>query len=92
MYRIIYFLLFGKWPVEKQEPEKPHTCEEFTRWEKLRVNVLIAAHEGKALPEEEKYEQTRYWLERQCTLCGMVEQRNLVYYADDKEYEDEDDD
>ena len=93
MYRIIYFLLFGIWPQEKPEPEKPHACEEFTRWTNRSLKArVVCAGDGKPLPEEQQYELSRWWQERRCTICGLMEQRNLVHHVEDEEYDDEDED
>ncbi len=58
-----------------------HVCEEFTRWER-REQDFLKTHEWddvfgetRVLPKPQKY--TRVWQERQCTICGKIEQQSL---------------
>ena len=66
-------LLFGSSPEE-------HECQEFTRWTACVIQVqTVATAAGKPLAEEDRYEVSRYFQERRCTLCGKVFQEPLEF-------------
>ena len=49
---------------------EPHTCDEFTRWQAMRLQA--EDDEGPALA---------VWQERRCTACGRIEQLPLTFDA-----------
>ena len=81
MYRLMYWLIWGEVP---EKPEPPHRCQEFTRWRNCHIKTRIVSNGEKALPEEDTYILDKYWQERRCTLCGAIEQRNVVHPIDEE--------
>lgn len=57
-----------------------HVCEEFTQWEnKEALFSRPATMEEYVSANTRTIEFTRRWQERQCTICGKIEQRTLRY-------------
>lgn len=57
-----------------------HVCEEFTRWETKERNFVrapIDINEKVLNGWKTEIEYTRRWQERQCTICGKIQQRDL---------------
>lgn len=56
-----------------------HVCDEFTQWEARQANfvrVPVDAMEF-AITGKTEIEYTRRWQERRCTVCGVIQQRDL---------------
>ena len=45
-----------------------HVCEEFTRWETKQVDCTVVL----PLLGPERFEDTKRWQERECTICDKV--------------------
>jgi hypothetical protein len=57
-----------------------HVCEEFTRWEVRNARYSRPANlleDGPIACRKGTIEFTRKWQERQCTICGRIEQQDL---------------
>ena len=56
-----------------------HVCDEFTQWEELsgRFSRPRDIDDIRAGVLTETIEFTSRWQERQCTICGKIEQRRL---------------
>jgi hypothetical protein len=57
-----------------------HVCEEFTRWETFEgkfARVPRDIEESILAGGAERIEFTRRWQERECTICGKLQQRDL---------------
>jgi hypothetical protein len=58
-----------------------HVCEEFTRWETFKANCSRVPYslDERVSAGTTEIEFTRRWQERQCTICGAIQQRELEY-------------
>ena len=57
-----------------------HVCEEFTRWTEKKGRYSRPVTYGDLLVDVSQTELvfTRRWQERQCTICGKIQQRDLA--------------
>ncbi len=54
-----------------------HVCEEFTRWQRKQDEwEVIPVIEGIPM-HSMTCKRTAIWQERQCTICGKIEQQSL---------------
>lgn len=61
-----------------------HVCEEFTQWQTMRGTYerepdITSPGDFQAMVENRKIIFTKRWQERQCTICGKIEQRSLEH-------------
>jgi hypothetical protein len=54
-----------------------HVCEEFTQWQTREAEFLKTPCVGGIPIITGQHLVTRRWQERQCTLCGKMEQRQI---------------
>jgi hypothetical protein len=56
-----------------------HVCEEFTRWTTRQADFErpVGSMAEKVIPNVTHVRYTRRWQERECTICGRVEQRDI---------------
>ena len=59
-----------------------HVCNEFTRYEIREENFTrqtSVEKDGTLALKTDEIEFTRRWQERQCTICGVMQQRRLEF-------------
>ena len=57
-----------------------HVCEEFTQWQDCRgtyTRPTTVELDGMLALDVDQITYSRRWQERSCTICGLIQQRDI---------------